>query len=52
MKIFVTLSLLLSGAAYLGFVPAPPVGGNFPFPLIAGGIITAGMLYFLARAEN
>ncbi len=52
MKLFIALALLISGAAYLGFVPKFDLAGIAPLSVIAGGTITIGMLYFLARVEQ
>ncbi|MGI9400194.1 MAG: hypothetical protein ACR2O0_02985 [Rhizobiaceae bacterium] len=52
MKIFVALALLFSGAAYTGYVPELEIAGYLPLSLFAGGTITAGMLYFLAKMEH
>ncbi|MEM7461081.1 MAG: hypothetical protein AAF362_00185 [Pseudomonadota bacterium] len=52
MKLFIALAVMISGAAYLGFVPEFDLAGIVPLSLLAGGTITVGMLYFLARVEQ
>jgi hypothetical protein len=52
MRVFVVFAVLVSVAGYLGLVPEVAMIGKFPFALVAGGLITAGMIYILSRAEN
>ncbi|MEZ5872225.1 MAG: hypothetical protein R3D32_10300 [Nitratireductor sp.] len=49
MQLIVGLAVLISGAAYLGYVPDGMMIVDLPLPLVAGLVISLGMIYAMAN---
>ncbi|MFZ1813059.1 MAG: hypothetical protein WBO55_05270 [Rhizobiaceae bacterium] len=50
MQFIVMLAVLISGLAYLGYLPEGAMVAHMPLPVVLGGLITIGMIYVLAKA--
>jgi hypothetical protein len=50
--LLVVFAVLVCAAGYFGLVPEAAMIARIPLALVASGIITAGMIYILSRAEN
>ena len=51
MRLLALAAVMLTTLGFLGEVPALSGVADLPMPLMAGGIITAGMIYMLAKVE-